>query len=401
MEGLLDIVGMNIEETTSNINKQKLVSFTRETPIHTFFNFDKETYDSLPSATRAKLLLQYYAGMCAKEASKNKYTTTVKSRSIYKDNNLEQKDEMFQVSPSISAVPIEGNKPYFEKNGFFGDIDVGNDPLIKLNTPERTLFYINQAYGSYDSKKEETFYYNDCVVLAQEAALEDEVLTLDSDMITSMYVPVYSNEGKYLEKKTVKGLVTVNLKDTNPYFLDYGYTEGVTPSQQNKSALPSFFSTTAYPNMKSSFKSGTIPKEQSRIFFYVNATIDRNDPSNRFKKDYSSVVRTNIVPYIEFVKLNDNKEFDPSDILSSDKTIRSKAEEVIKKVMKKISEESNNQFVQSEIRSSLKRKADGLTAATSIFGETAKKLKTNINISVPSVPNGGNSSGGGNFYIDE
>ena len=394
MESLLNIVEMDVQENTSNINRQKLVSFTKKLPIFQFFNMERSTFESLPKPAKEELLSKYYIGMCQKEQSELAgATTTLKCRSIYKDNQLEQRDEMFEISPA-STQKQTTNIQYFENNGFFGEIDVGNDPLPKLNTPERTLFYINQAYENQDDKKDETYFYNDVVVLGQEAEIGDESLLMEDDTTTEMFVPIY-RDGEYCGKKTVKGVVSV-LNNYSTFFVDYGYKNGVTPSQQNKQILTPYFSSTAYPGMKKGFKNGKIPKQKSHLFFYVTSTIDRNDPSDKFKQEYSPAVRTNMIPYEKFMQLNEDNVFDPSDLLSDDATKRENCATVIKKMMQKISVESNTQFTMSEIRSSKKRTSMGASKALQIFGNVSKKIKMNINKEIPS-----SGSKGGNFYIDE
>ena len=97
MEDLLDIVNetTNLQQTNPLvINRTKLVSFLKHVPIFKHFKMSKEVYDNLSSDTKLQLIHEYYKCMCNEQIGDQSasYSASLKSRSIFKDNQLTQKD---------------------------------------------------------------------------------------------------------------------------------------------------------------------------------------------------------------------------------------------------------------------------------------------------------------------
>ena len=274
------------------------------------------------------------------------------------DKNLKMK-LLFAGDTSIN----KSNEALWPKDGYFKE-QRSDLNLKKVNFPENTLIYINQARISTVKAGEQAIYTTN-VILAQilpYANVPDNIekYQLKEDEVF-LICPVYDRNTSKFEGTEIRvGLIIVR-GDENELFLSYGFDSDKSSQLYSsfKQELPNVFTSTAFKKFHD-FLLSTDKGEFSTLFFYLPSTTDRKEKINQFKDNVQLFPLS--VEYEEFVDFNkDKKQFYPHHLDSNDVELRSIARETVVNCMKQVANFSN---------SNLKRNAKSLALTDKTFEAT-------------------------------
>ena len=154
--------------------------------------------------------------------------------------------------------------------------------------------------------------------------------------MTEVLVPVYDPTKKLFCGTEMSKAVIKVLGDEDCTFWDWGYTDTY-PSKTSSREINSAFSGTAYSDVVRNFnKSCYDVSEKSQIYLVVLPVSDRKDKHNTWKNSYSARIDLESVDSGYLRDLNGGELFNPSDLISSNLTVKNRAREVIIKATKKI-----------------------------------------------------------------
>ena len=182
--------------------------------------------------------------------------------------------------------------------------------IEKVNLPEITAFYINQAYVSY--KDNEKTYYCDVFILGPVTPMlnppEDLKNYIPKENEATIVRPKYDVvSGQFFGLVETLGYFTV-CGDKHECFFDYGY------SKENIEVLYSMykmniwnsFSATIFNRHRIQYEAGALlDTDFSKIFFFLPSTTDRVEDINRY------MTSVNLMP-IDIEPSEFGKDFDPS-----------------------------------------------------------------------------------------
>ena len=258
----------------------------------------------------------------------------------------------------------KGSEYIWSEFGFFGEINV-DLTIPKVNFPELTLCYINQARVSTVKNNEQAIYC-DNVIIAQImpfAVIDPEIdlkTYIPKENEAIIYCPLYNTTTGLFHGLTRKlGLITV-LGDEQEQFFSYGYSKERSKLLfcSMKTQMPNVFSSTCFKKHKTLLlEQHENSVKQSRRFFFLPATLDRKEEFLQYKDN------VNLHPVeIEYAVFSDYgiENFNPSLL---EKNTDSNLRLVIPKIMKKVAQVSN----QNLLRNANAYKARG--------GEIDKELK--------------------------
>ena len=184
----------------------------------------------------------------------------------------------------------KGSELIWSQFGFFGEQNI-DLTIPKVNFPELTLCYINQARVSV-VKGGERAIYCDNVVIAQImplAVIDPEIdlkVYVPKENEAIIYCPLYNvNTGLFYGLTRKLGLITV-LGDQQERFFSYGYSKEKSKILycSMKTQLPNIFSSTCFKkhtNLLLEQNENGI--KQSRQFFFLPATLDRKEDIIQYK----------------------------------------------------------------------------------------------------------------------
>ena len=203
--------------------------------------------------------------------------------------DLQLKSQLM-MSFSQDEDTTKGSEFIWPQYGLFGEQNV-DLTIPKVNFPELTLCYINQARVSL-VKGGDGAIYCDNVIIAQIMPLVvlDPAIDLKSyvprDNEAIIYCPLYNvNTGLFYGLTRKLGLITV-LGDENERFFSYGYSKEKSKVLYctMKTQLPNIFSSTCFKKhtnlLLEQHKNGV---KQSRQFFFLPATLDRKEEIIQYK----------------------------------------------------------------------------------------------------------------------
>ena len=174
----------------------------------------------------------------------------------------------------------------WENFGYFGT-ESCDFSIEKANLPENNIFYINQGYQSFKEAKK--VYYTDVFILAQIMPLAHQPKDIESDelnenevkILRPKYDPVSS---EFLGIEYCVALITMR-NDQDEQFFDYGYNKqnAKVLYSTKKMKIPSSFTTTIFGQHKTQYEGAAFNDQKfSKLFFYLPATIDRNEKINKY-----------------------------------------------------------------------------------------------------------------------
>ena len=186
----------------------------------------------------------------------------------------------------------KGTECIWPEFGFFGDLNV-DLTIMKVNFPELTLCYINQARVSIVKNNEQAIYC-DNVILAQimPYAVLDPEINLETyspkENEVVIYCPLYNTTTGLFYGITRKlGLITV-LGDEQEQFFSYGFSKDKSKLLycSMKTQMPNIFSCTCFKKHKQLLlEQHENSVRQSRQFFFLPATLDRKEEFMQFKEN--------------------------------------------------------------------------------------------------------------------
>ena len=184
----------------------------------------------------------------------------------------------------------KGTERIWSEFGFFGDINV-DLTIMKVNFPELTLCYINQARVSIVKNNEQAI-YSDNVIIAQimPYAVLDPEINLETyspkENEAIIYCPLYNTTTGLFYGITRKlGLITV-LGDEQEQFYSYGFSKEKSKLLycSMKTQMPNIFSCTCFKKHKQLLlEQNENSVKQSRLFFFLPATLDRKEEFLQYK----------------------------------------------------------------------------------------------------------------------
>ena len=184
----------------------------------------------------------------------------------------------------------KGSEYIWSEFGFFGEVNV-DLTIPKVNFPELTLCYINQARVSIVKNNEQAIYC-DNVIIAQImpfAVLDPEVdlkTYIPKENEAIIYCPLYNTTTGLFYGLTRKlGLITV-LGDEQEQFFSYGYSKERSKVLycSMKTQMPNAFSSTCFKkhtNLLLEQHENSV--KQSRRFFFLPATLDCKEDFLQYK----------------------------------------------------------------------------------------------------------------------
>ena len=253
-------------------------------------------------------------------------------------NLLDDSGRLSAISETLYNCNKEttNNEKCFAKSGYFAIDNKNAMNLKKINHPDRCLLYIDGMYRSTDNSGKDFFY---CVykVLSQTIPVEgvDEWIA-SKDRLTDVLVPVYDQNKKlFCGTESSKALIKL-LGDEDCTFWDWGYADTY-PSKNSPREITSGFSGTAYSDVVRNFnKSCYDLNEKSQIYLVVLPVSDRKDKHNTWKNSYSARIDLESVDATYLRDLNGGEMYNPSDLTSSNMTVRNRARDVLLKATKTI-----------------------------------------------------------------
>ena len=244
--------------------------------------------------------------------------------------------------------PNKGTECIWSEFGFFGDVNV-DLTIQKVNFPELTMCYINQARVSIVKNNEQAIYC-DNVIIAQImpfAGLDPEInleTYTPKENEAIIYCPLYNTTTGLFYGITRKlGLITV-LGDEQEQFFSYGYSKEKSKVLycSMKTQMPNIFSSTCFKKHKQLLlEQHENSVKQSRQFFFLPATLDRKEEFLQYKDN------VNLHPIeIEYEVFSEYgiENFNPALLeRNTDANLRS----VILKIMKKAAVVSNSNLIRN------------------------------------------------------
>ena len=160
--------------------------------------------------------------------------------------------------------------------------------MEKVNFPENSIFYVNQAYLTIQKSKK--LYYADYFLLGQMIEAMNPPSEIKNYKLKDREVkylrPKYNPEtGEFLCIYETIGFLVVR-GDPFELFLNYGFdpekSKILYSTFQRK--IPSSFCGTMFNQHKQMIKSGEVDMNMSQLFFYLPSITDRSEDINKYLK---------------------------------------------------------------------------------------------------------------------
>ena len=230
--------------------------------------------------------------------------------------------------------------------GFF-DARKSDYGMEKVNFPESTILYLNQAYLTV--KKSKKKYYCDFFILSQivEASNRPEDMStyiLKENEVKMVRTKYNSETGIFLGLYETVVFVVVKGSPEEVSF-NYGYHKDKSKVLYShlRRRIPKSFSGTIFNRHRAMIETGENDSEFSGIYFFLPSITDRSEDINKYLKNVS--ISPNDITQKQF---NDwaGCEFNPAklDLFGADKTIMSAA---VTQCVRHINDISNSNLVRN------------------------------------------------------
>ena len=173
----------------------------------------------------------------------------------------------------------------------YGFFDSGKSyySMEKVNYPENTILYLNQAYLTV--KENKTIYYRDFFVLGQivEAANPPEDIStyvLKENKVKMIRPKSNAETGEFLGLyETVRFMVVRGSPDE--VFFNYGYSKDKSKVLYlyYRRRIPNSFSGTIFNRHRAMIETGEIDSDFSNIYFFLLSITDRSEDINQYLKN--------------------------------------------------------------------------------------------------------------------
>ena len=173
----------------------------------------------------------------------------------------------------------------------YGFFDSGKSyfSMEKVNYPENTILYLNQAYLTVKENKK--IYYCDSFVLGQivEAANPPEDIStyvLKENKVKMIRPKSNAETGEFLGLyETVRFMVVRGSPDE--VFFNYGYNKDKSKVLylDYRRRIPNSFSGTIFNRHRAMIETGEIDSDFSNIYFFLLSITDRSEDINQYLKN--------------------------------------------------------------------------------------------------------------------
>ena len=233
----------------------------------------------------------------------------------------------------------------WKENGFFKDIRPELN-LEKLNMPENTIYYVNQAFLSTVKNGEIAMYVQNFIIgqlifaanqpndISEYVCLPNEVKLLSC---------VYDLESGEFKGVRLQLAYIVLRGDEHEIFFSYGYEKSkskVLYSYSKQQIPDAFISTSFKKHFNEIINEKKDDENSSSLFYFLPSISDRNESINQWKNNPSLVPIDLTINFIQTFS-SQNKKFQPDLLNSSDNKLRDPQVEMLHGVFKHIAQVSN------------------------------------------------------------
>ena len=282
------------------------------------------------------------------------------------------------IRSNTSDEKLSGEKVWKE-NGFFKDIRPELN-LEKVNMPENTLYYVNQAFLSTVKNSEIAMYI-------QNFILGQLIFAANQPKDISEYV-CQANEVKLLscvydlETGDFKGirlmLAYIVLRgDQEEIFFSYGYDKNKSKIlySYSKQQIPDAFISTAFKKHFNEIMNEKRDENSSTLFYFLPSISDRKEAINQWKNNPSLVSIDFNIDFIESFSKQQEK-FRPDLLNSIDSNLRDPQVDMLRNVFNHIAQVSNQNLERNIAYLNLKqnRSSNDMEWSSSRFDSSKFKL---------------------------
>ena len=282
------------------------------------------------------------------------------------------------IRSNTSDEKLSGEKVWKE-NGFFKDIRPELN-LEKVNMPENTLYYVNQAFLSTVKNSEIAMYI-------QNFIMGQLIFAANQPKDISEYV-CQANEVKLLscvydlETGDFKGirlmLAYIVLRgDQEEIFFSYGYDKNKSKIlySYSKQQIPDAFISTAFKKHFNEIMNEKRDEDSSTLFYFLPSISDRKEAINQWKNNPSLVSIDFNIDFIESFSKQQEK-FRPDLLNSIDSNLRDPQVDMLRNVFNHIAQVSNQNLERNIAYLNLKqnRSSNDMEWSSSRFDSSKFKL---------------------------
>ena len=233
----------------------------------------------------------------------------------------------------------------WKENGFFKDIRPELN-LEKVNMPENTLYYVNQAFLSTVKNGEIAMYVQNFIIgqlifaanqpndISEYVCLPNEVKLLSC---------VYDLESGEFRGVRLQLAYIVLRGDEHEIFFSYGYEKSkskVLYSYSKQQIPDAFISTSFKKHFNEIINEKKDDENSSSLFYFLPSISDRKESTNQWKNNPSLVPTDLTINFIQTFS-SQNEKFQPDLLNSSDNKLRDPQVEMLYGVFKHIAQVSN------------------------------------------------------------
>ena len=233
----------------------------------------------------------------------------------------------------------------WKENGFFKDIRPELN-LEKLNMPENTIYYVNQAFLSTVKNGEIAMYVQNFIIgqlifaanqpndISEYVCLPNEVKLLSC---------VYDLESGEFKGVRLQLAYIVLRGDEHEIFFSYGYEKSkskVLYSYSKQQIPDAFISTSFKKHFNEIINEKKDDENSSSLFYFLPSISDRKESTNQWKNNPSLVPTDLTINFIQTFS-SQNEKFQPDLLNSSDNKLRDPQVEMLHGVFKHIAQVSN------------------------------------------------------------
>ena len=233
----------------------------------------------------------------------------------------------------------------WKENGFFKDIRPELN-LEKVNMPENTLYYVNQAFLSTVKNGEIAMYVQNFIIgqlifaanqpndISEYVCLPNEVKLLSC---------VYDLESGEFKGVRLQLAYIVLRGDEHEIFSSYGYEKSkskVLYSYSKQQIPDAFISTSFKKHFNEIINEKKDDENSSSLFYFLPSISDRKESINQWKNNPSLVPIDLTINFIQTFS-SQNEKFQPDLLNSSDNKLRDPQVEMLHGVFKHIAQVSN------------------------------------------------------------
>ena len=282
------------------------------------------------------------------------------------------------IRSNTSDEKLSGEKVWKE-NGFFKDIRPELN-LEKVNMPENTLYYVNQAFLSTVKNSEIAMYI-------QNFIMGQLIFAANQPKDISEYV-CQANEVKLLscvydlETGDFKGirlmLAYIVLRgDQEEIFFSYGYDKNKSKIlySYSKQQIPDAFISTAFKKHFNEIMNEKRDENSSTLFYFLPSISDRKEAINQWKNNPLLVSIDFNIDFIESFSKQQEK-FRPDLLNSIDSNLRDPQVDMLRNVFNHIAQVSNQNLERNIAHLNLKqnRSSNDMEWSSSRFDSSKFKL---------------------------